>query len=418
MATTLLPTVLMLLELFCMREAHLTQNWPLQGPEACEHHFLSFMQRYGRTYEQDSEEFSQRLYIFSRNMAEVDAHNDRPERQWTAAINEFADRTETELAQLRGWRGGALPSSLRAQQQRPSRAGSTFLKQSAKATVLPRDFSNWTRLKSLQSIRDQGGCGSCWAVAGITVLDAHWEIYSAANKTRAFSVQELVKCVRNPHHCGGTGGCAGATVELAYDYAINQGLATQEELPYDPNSLHNGQCKNQPQGDAIFLSDAAEKGMSDSIDIAKPGVHVAQVSPATAVGMRAWERLPENTYEPLMRAVYERGPVAISVAASPWSWYSKGVFDKCPKDAVIDHAVTLIGFGEDLGHKYWLVQNSWGQGWGEDGRIRIVRHDSDDQHCGVDRQPEVGTGCEGGPAQVKVCGMCGILYDTVVPHFK
>mmetsp|Transcript_565 Transcript_565/g.1135 ORF Transcript_565/g.1135 Transcript_565/m.1135 type:complete len:416 (-) Transcript_565:61-1308(-) len=415
MATTLLPTVLMLLELFCMREAHLTQNWPLQGPEACEHHFLSFMQRYGRTYEQDSEEFSQRLYIFSRNMAEVDAHNDRPERQWTAAINEFADRTETELAQLRGWRGGALPSSLRAQQQRPSRAGSTFLKQSAKATVLPRDFSNWTRLKSLQSIRDQGGCGSCWAVAGITVLDAHWEIYSAADNQRAFSVQELVSCVRNPHHCGGTGGCAGATVELAYDYAINQGLATQDEDPY---LQENGQCKKKLQSGKILFSETAEKGVSDSIDIAKPGVHFAKESPATAVGMRAWERLPENTYEPLMRAVYERGPVAISVAASPWSWYSKGVFDKCPKDAVIDHAVTLIGFGEDLGHKYWLVQNSWGQGWGEDGRIRIVRHDSDDQHCGVDRQPEVGTGCEGGPAQVKVCGMCGILYDTVVPHFK
>jgi len=120
-----------------------------------------------------------------------------------------------------------------------------------------------------------------------------------------------------------------------------------------------------------------------------------------------------------MRAVVEHGPVAVSVAASGWSSYMQGIFDHCNVDAVIDHAVTLIGYGrdDDLGEKFWLIQNSWGGDWGEHGRVRILRRDSDETECGVDRQPEVGTACDGGPTEVPVCGMCGILYDSVVPHF-
>merc|ERR1719464_266054 len=103
-----------------------------------------------------------------------------------------------------------------------------------------------------------------------------------------------------------------------------------------------------------------------SIDeISQPGLHVAlAASPGASFGLRAWERLPENKYEPVLRAVYERGPVAVSVAAHGWSYYSSGIFDGCPKDSVIDHAVTLVGFGEGVGpqggekKQFWLVQNS------------------------------------------------------------
>lgn len=136
--------------------------------------------------------------------------------------------------------------------------------------------------------------------------------------------------------------------------------------------------------------------------------------------MQAWERLPVNSYKPIMHALVERGPVAVAVYASKWFPYSQGIFDGCQKDAVIDHAVALLGYGYDrkLREKYWLIQNSWGPEWGENGRIRLLRRDNDaTEYCGIDAQPQDGTGCVGGPAQVKVCGMCGILYDTVVPHF-
>jgi len=394
----------------CKTFATLLQTEPRQQDALTEtqaHPFVSFISKYGRTYHHGSREYEERLSIFSRRVAEVQAHNSRSNRRWTAGINALADRTEAELQQLRGWKGSAVPGSKR---KAPARAGATFLKQAARAVVLPRDFSNWTRLGSLSQIRDQGGCGSCWAVATGTVLDAHSEIYSPAGNGRSFSVQELVSCVPNPRSCGGTGGCEGATVELALDYAINHGLATADDVPYKGNA---GICKASIDAAAVALTSGI-----NSIDVAAPGVHYAAAKPAVGLGMKTWERLPENGYEPLLRAVYEHGPVAVSVSASGWNFYGRGIFDGCSKDAVIDHAVTLVGFGEELSTQYWLVQNSWSPDWGEGGRIRLLRHDGDEQYCGTDRQPEVGTGCKGGPAEVRVCGMCGILYDSVVPHFK
>jgi len=81
--------------------------------------------------------------------------------------------------------------------------------------------------------------------------------------------------------------------------------------------------------------------------------------------------------------------------------------------------VTLIGYGQDAdGTKFWRIQNSWGPYFGENGRIRLLRQDDEESYCGLDRQPQQGSGCQGGPTEVQVCGMCGILYDTVVPIFK
>lgn len=131
--------------------------------------------------------------------------------------------------------------------------------------------------------------------------------------------------------------------------------------------------------------------------------------------------LPENKQAPLLQALYEQGPLVVSVAASNWQMYSFGVFAGCSKDAIINHAVVAEGFGQQMSdldhkmHKYFLIKNSWGDDWGEDGYMKIKRFDSETEHCGIDNKPEDGTGCANGPPQVKVCGMCGILYDSAYP---
>jgi cathepsin L len=251
------------------------------------------------------------------------------------------------------------------------------------------------------------------------VLDAHAEIHAPSKQgsAQSFSAQELLDCVPNPRHCGGSGGCGGATIELAFDWAINHGLATERENPYngsDGTCLKSG---GRGSGAALQLADRTE-------DLTAVGVHLPARHDSSFLGsrpsgprMRAWERLPENEQEPLVRALVERGPVGVSVAAGEWFLYASGVFDSCSADAVIDHAVTLIGIGVQKGQKFWLIQNSWGPGWGERGRIKLLRRDDDNERCGYDDQPEVGLGCDGGPARVRVCGMCGVLYDSTVPHF-
>jgi cathepsin L len=127
-------------------------------------------------------------------------------------------------------------------------------------------------------------------------------------------------------------------------------------------------------------------------------------------------KLAENNYTALMNAIATVGPIAISVDAN-WGSYAGGVFAGCdPTNNVdIDHAVVLVGYGEDNGQKYWLVRNSWSPSWGEKGYIRIARSDSDDTNCATDSTPQDGNACTGETAPVKVCGTCGILYDSSYP---
>jgi len=387
-------------------------------PEETVKAFHSFLGQHGRAYRRGSLEYERRLAVFARRAAEVKSHNARPGRLWTAGINLLSDRTKEELAQLRGWRGAATPGARQGAAGRST--PSTFLSQRSKAKPMPNTTTfNWTHLQSLEQVIDQGSCGSCWAVASITVLQTHAEIHGP-DKNRTFSAQELVECVPNPHSCGGDGGCSGATVELAFDWALNRGLATERDTPYMGS---DGVCKKTgggPQQQQLVQTPLGQDH-SNLEELVAPGVHHAVPgSPGAVFGLKAWERLAENSYLPLLQAVFERGPVGVSAAADGWNSYDSGIFDSCGKDVVINHAVTLIGFGMDQklgGKKFWLIRNSWGPSWGEGGNIRLLRHEGDDEHCGTDTQPEAGTGCKGGPLEVTVCGMCGVLYDSVVPHF-
>jgi len=360
--------------------------------------FESFVEVNGRAYIHGSAEYEQRESIYKRRAAEASEHNSNPGRRWTAGVNHLWDWTDNELSTLHGWSRSARPEASGFVGHggprlagRPRSQGGEFLAQ--QLSPLPAEKS-WTHLTSAKNVHNQGGCGSCWAIASATMLEAHTEIHSAR---RTFSAQQLVSCVPNPQECGGEGGCRGATAELAMDWVMNHGCPEEFEVPY---SGSQSACDTTHQ-ETTKLANASSAG-------------------AGSWGMKRWERLPENQYEPLMRAVVELGPVAVSVAATTWHTYSHGIFDSCSADAIIDHAVLLDGYGEDQssGAKYWLIQNSWGQDWGEKGFIRVLRRDTDQDECGIDNQPQLGSGCKGGPPQVRVCGMCGILYDTVVVHFS
>merc|ERR1711862_636026 len=101
-----------------------------------------------------------------------------------------------------------------------------------------------------------------------------------------------------------------------------------------------------------------------------------------------------------------------------WDFYGSGIFDGCPRDAVINHAVLLVAYGNDSGTNFWKIQNSWGESWGENGRMRFFRAatpELDEAYCGTDHDPGDGVSCRPYPESVEVCGMCGILYDSVAP---
>lgn len=394
-------------------EAH---SRPSQQPQASEvqteaHElpsFASFMATHGRTYSIGSEEYKARLALFEQRASQVKSHNSLENRLWTASVNHLADRTEEELQQLRGWRGFARRSGGSA------RSSQSLLSVSqSKQAALPEQFS-WGNLNAITSNSNQGGCGSCWAFATITMMNAVDEI---AGNGRRFSEQDLVDCVPNPYHCGGSGGCTGATVELAMNWIAKYGLRLESQSPY---LGYDSVCKVSmlEQGAVASSNKSASEYNEELEQMIALGVHdVKAGSPGAALGINYWTRLPENEYWPLLAHVVAHGPIAVSVAADTWLPYSHGIFTSCSPNGVINHAVVLFGYGIDAtsgpssGVKFWAIKNSWGAGWGENGNMRLLREEN--PMCGIDRQPEVGTGCDGGPSKVEVCGMCGILYDVV-----
>jgi len=334
-----------------------------------------FRQTY-RSQQRDAVSVAERAVLFHSRKAEIETHNANG-KSWTEGVNKFTDYTHAEKQQLLGYR--------RSGHAQGEKAASSFL-ESTKMVRKEKlaDAMDWGSqgLESGEFHRNQGACGSCWAVAAFGAIEMHAELQHPGNATR-FSAEQMIDCTPNPQHCGGTGGCHGATAELAFEYIKSgRGIALNTDYPIDNKDDH---CTD------------SEATMSARVD--------------------NWIRLPENELDPLLETIATKGPAVVSLDASQWFAYSGGVFEGCSEDAIVNHAVLLTGYGvdEETGQKYWRIRNSWGKEWGEEGHIRLLRHDNAGDYCGVDSKPEDGVGCDGGPETLPVCGMCGILSDTSYP---
>eukprot|EP00930_Biecheleria_cincta_P046187 TRINITY_DN3185_c0_g1_i1.p1 TRINITY_DN3185_c0_g1~~TRINITY_DN3185_c0_g1_i1.p1 ORF type:complete len:319 (-),score=45.99 TRINITY_DN3185_c0_g1_i1:219-1175(-) len=248
------------------------------------------------------------------------------------------------------------------------------------AASLPDNLDWRQKTGVVTPVKDQGGCGSCWAFSTVQTMESALAI-ATGKPAPILSPQQVVSCAPNPNQCGGTGGCQGATQEIGFNYTESAGLTSEQTYPYEGQTGTCQQSKIKP--------------------IAKNSGFV---------------KLPSNNYTALISAVANIGPIAISVAAGGmgWQFYGGGVFgDKCGFDQ--DHAVQLVGYGADGAKDYWLVRNSWGSDWGERGYIRIQRYGEGKEPCGMDTKPQDGSACKGQTQPVKMCGLCGILSDSSYP---
>ena len=139
----------------------------------------------------------------------------------------------------------------------------------------------------------------------------------------------------------------------------------------------------------------------------------------TKVFIRGYETLPRNDYDSIINHVANVGPLSASISAN-WSHmkaYGGGVYKHCSYDENIDinHVVQIVGYGTDGENgDYWLLRNSWGPIWGDQGYFKFAREK--EVRCGENNTPLNGTACVGdGQTVQKVCGMCGILFDTSYP---
>lgn len=342
--------------------------------------YAKAMGRTGR----DAKEHARRKALFNAELERVIAHNGNKDKTHWVGLNQFSDWTPEEKRRMfnKNYMSIKKAQAVKPTRTHVVRAGATRPYQVDWRTVSP---------PVLTAVKDQGQCGSCWAHASTETMESHWAL--ATGQLSVLSQEQVTACTPNPSQCGGTGGCGGATHELAYDYVTAAGGLTEEWIyPYTSYFGKTGSC--QTVNDEYF-------------------------SRATFSG---YVKVPTNDLGALMDAL-QVGPVAVTVQAEPWMSYEGGVFKGCPSgqngtNVDLDHGVQLIGYGFDAGASanYWIIRNSWSPSWGEQGIIRLFRAATpQEEQCGWDRTPQDGVACKGDNNPEYVCGECGIGYDTSYP---
>ncbi|CAL5022088.1 unnamed protein product [Urochloa decumbens] len=313
-----------------------------------ESHFLSFVQRFGKSYK-DADEHAYRLSVFKSNLRRARRHQ-LLDPSAEHGITKFSDLTPAEFR--RTYLG------LRKSRRELLRelGGSAHDAPVLPTDGLPDDF-DWRDHGAVGPVKNQGSCGSCWSFSASGALEgAH---YLATGKLEVLSEQQFVDC---DHECDSSepdscdAGCNGGLMTTAFSYLQKAGgLESEKDYPY---TGRDGKCK---------------------FDKSKI---VASVQNFSVVSVDEGQ---------IAANLIKHGPLAIGINAAYMQTYIGGV--SCPYicGRHLDHGVLLVGYGAAgfapirLKEKpYWIIKNSWGENWGENGYYKICRGSNVRNKCGVD----------------------------------
>ncbi|KAI4838278.1 vivapain-2 [Plasmodium brasilianum] len=301
--------------------------------------FYTFIKEHHRKYK-NVDEMQEKFLIFSENFKKINLHN-KSNNLYKKKINRFADLTfeevKNKLLTLKKFDASDSNNSNGYKRAHLSNYEDVLNKYKPKDAVLDYVRYDWRLHKGVTPVKDQGNCGSCWAFSVVGVIESQYAIRK--NEMIFVSEQELVDC--SLHNFG----CDGGFTSLAFEDIIDiGGLCTEDEYPY---------VANMPE---MCQVDSCQKKYT----------------------INSYVEVPEDKYKEAIQFV---GPITISVAASEdFIYYDEGIFDgECAGE--LNHAVSIVGYGveekynsvtkKNDKHYYYIIKNSWGKYWGENGYMRI-----------------------------------------------
>lgn len=308
--------------------------------------FREWMDFHGKTY--DDETVFSRFRAFKDNLKYIHAHEERQgllaapaKASYTLGLNALAD---VSLDEFRANYLGTHPENRGSLPSRAQVTDAELGKKFVPGSLGKNESVNWVERGAVSEVKNQGHCGSCWSFSTTGAVEGANAVLTG--KLVSLSEQELVDCDTAMDH-----GCQGGIMDYAFQFVEDHGLDTEKDYPY--------------QGVQSECDTARENRLVVSID--------------------GFEDIPAGNEHAMIKAV-RKHPVSVAIQANHQNFqlYTGGVFDDPECGTQLDHGVLVAGMGtSEDDQDYWLMKNSWGPLWGDEGYMKMAMGVAPAGICGI-----------------------------------
>ncbi|XP_042495112.1 ervatamin-B-like [Macadamia integrifolia] len=300
----------------------------------------------------DPSEKQMRLSLFKDKANYVHEFNNKKDRtSYELELNIFSDMTELEVKEF----VTCYDSSYDKRDMHHHRHHHHH----QRGLTIPSSI-DWRAEGAVTSVKYQGRCGSCWAFSAVAAIEGLNKIKNQS--LVVLSEQQIIDCNKASYAC-----CGGWYSNSFQNIITYNGLTTETNYPYT--------CE--------YVS--CDNGTNANLTC-KP---LEIVPPLVTITDYGW--VDSNNESALKEAVaIQPISVAIDSSGADFQGYKEGIFVG-PCGTETNHAVTIVGYGTDTvgtGYDYWIVKNSWGTTWGDQGYIYMRRGISAKEGlCGIAQYP-------------------------------
>eukprot|EP00567_Pseudictyota_dubia_P000216 CAMPEP_0197465146 /NCGR_PEP_ID=MMETSP1175-20131217/64388_1 /TAXON_ID=1003142 /ORGANISM="Triceratium dubium, Strain CCMP147" /LENGTH=386 /DNA_ID=CAMNT_0043001151 /DNA_START=120 /DNA_END=1280 /DNA_ORIENTATION=+ len=319
--------------------------------------FRRWMESFDKDYK-SAEEKIERMMIWLENHEMIERHNSKdPAPSYTLGHNQFSDLTHDEYKKM-NFLGEHSPGMLSP--PRVKIFDETQLEKKHKKK-LPKTV-DWVEKGAVTDVKNQGMCGSCWAFSAIGAIEgAH---FLDTGELVSLSEQEVLDCDTDDK------ACFGGLMDNAFKWDEHSGgICSEEDYPYAGRKHFLKGCKEYKSE----CDDVPHTEVKTFIDVKHSNANLKE----------------SISIQPTS--------VAIEADGHGFQFYKSGVYDDPDCGVKLDHGVLAVGYGKQNGTDYWVIKNSWGATWGDQGYIKMSR---DNPNNGKDK------------------GQCGILMAASRPILK
>ncbi|XP_039606229.1 cathepsin O [Polypterus senegalus] len=283
--------------------------------------YNTFQELYNRSYEPGTNQFSRRLKAFQESLkrhSHLNSFSYDGNGSARYGINQFSDLSPQEFKD----------KYLRSRSELCPKYG--HLEDRSYNVDLPSRF-DWRDKNVVTPVRSQQTCGGCWAFSVVEGIETAYAV--KGNPLVKLSVQQVIDCSYRNQGCNG-----GSTISALY--WLNQThvkLVKESEYPF---KAVTGTCHFPPSSFGVSIKGYVAYDFSDREDV-------------------------------MMEKLIEFGPLAVTVDALSWQDYLGGIIQHHCSSQEANHAVLITGFDRTGPVPYWIVRNSWGASWGNEGYVYV-----------------------------------------------